>query len=57
MIIIVMNTKLIQKILNLYLTIKIIFLDFHSKITERKSETYYYMVQKHFLRKYEKHLF
>ena len=35
--------------MNLYLTIKIIFLDFHSKITERKSETYYYMVKNTFL--------
>jgi hypothetical protein len=35
--------------LNLYLTIKIIFLDFQSKITDEKSETYYYMVKTNFL--------
>ncbi len=43
-----MNTKLIQKIVNLYLTLKIVFLDFSFKITDEKSETYY-MAKNNFL--------
>jgi len=42
-----MNTKLIQNIVNLYSTLKIIFLGISFKITERKSGTYY-MIQNNF---------
>ena len=44
---IVMNTKLIQNIVNLYSTLKIIFLGISFKITERKSGTFY-MIQNNF---------
>ena len=39
-----MNTKLIQNIVNLYSTPKIIFLGISFKITERKSGTHYMVV-------------